>query len=246
MLSFWLGSAAVATAVTAGWHSMSPRSQLYGRTFIGNKRGSRLLALTYDDGPSEKWTPALLEVLAKHDVRATFFMMGRHVEHQPAIARAVASAGHVIGNHTCTHPNLIFRSAAQLIAQLDECDRMLTEAVGEHSKLFRPPFGGRLPDVLRTARAKDYIPVMWSVTAYDWRPYPPEKIEQIVTRQIRGGDVLLMHDGGHRSPDADRSATVAATDRLISRYKAEGYRFVTVTDMMNSANSTISFPDRPR
>ncbi len=234
MLGFGLISVSAALAVTAGWHSMSPRSQLYGRTFIGADPSSRLLALTYDDGPSEKWTPALLEVLARHDVRATFFMMGQHVQQQPAIARAVASAGHVIGNHTYTHPNLIFSSAAQLLAQLDDCERVLTEALGEHSNLFRPPFGGRLPDTLRTARAKGYIPVMWSVTAHDWRPYPPEKIEQRVASQIRGGDVILMHDGGHRSSEADRSATVATTDRLISRYKAEGYRFVTVTEMMET------------
>lgn len=240
MLSFWLGSAAVATAVTAGWHSMSPRSQLYGRTFIGAKPGSRLLALTYDDGPSAKWTPALLEVLARHDVRATFFMMGRHVEQQPAIARAVASAGHVVGNHTYAHPNLIFSSAAQLIAQLDDCDRTLTQVVGEHSDLFRPPFGGRLPDTLRTARVRGYVPVMWSVTAYDWKPYSPEKIEHTVARQIRGGDVILMHDGGHRSPDADRSATVAATDRLITRYKAEGYGFVTVKEMIETEEAHSS------
>ncbi len=237
MLGFWLASASAALAVTAGWHSMSPRSQLYGRTFIGVKPDSRLLALTYDDGPNDKWTPALLDVLARHDVQATFFMMGQHVQQQPAIARAVAAAGHVIGNHTYTHPNLIFSSAAQLLAQLDDCDRVLTEVVGEHSNLFRPPFGGRLPDVLRTARAKGYLPVMWSVTAYDWRPYSPEKIEQTVARQIRGGDVILMHDGGHRSPDTDRSATVDATDRLITRYMAEGYRFVTVTEMME--------PERP-
>ncbi len=213
---------------------MAPRSQLYGRTFIGVDRKSRLVALTYDDGPNAKWTPALLNVLAKHDVRATFFMMGNHAAAQPDIARAVASAGHDIGNHTQTHPNLIFCSPAQVISQLDECHRVLTEIVGEHSKLFRPPFGGRRPDVLRTVRKKGYVPVMWSVTAYDWKPVPPEKIEANVAARVRGGDVILMHDGGHLSPDADRSATVVATDRLITRFKAEGYRFVSVTEMIQS------------
>ena len=213
---------------------MAPRSQLYGRTFIGVDPKSRLLALTYDDGPNAKCTPALLHVLAKHDVRATFFMMGSHAAQHPDIARAVAAAGHDIGNHTQTHPNLIFCSPTQVISQLDECHRVLTDVVGEHAKLFRPPFGGRRPDVLRSARNKGYIPVMWSVTAYDWKPVPPEKVEAHVTRQVRGGDVILMHDGGHLSPDADRSATVVATDRLIARFKTEGYTFVSVSEMIES------------
>ncbi len=234
MLALWLTSASAALAFAAGWHSMVPRSQLYGRTFIGLDRKSRLLALTYDDGPNARCTPALLDVLAKHDVRATFFIMGSHAAAQPDIARAVAAAGHDIGNHTQTHPNLIFCSPTQVVSQLDQCHRVLTDVVGEHSRLFRPPFGGRRPDVLRTARRKGYIPVMWSVTAYDWKPYPPEKIEANVVRRVRGGEVILLHDGGHLSLDADRSATVAATDRLITRFKGDGYRFVTITEMMTA------------
>ncbi len=236
MIALYLASAA--TAVAAGWNSMAPRSQLYGRTFIGVDHKSRLLALTYDDGPSEAWTPRLLEVLARHDVRATFFMVGRHAAERPQIARAVAEAGHVIGNHTQTHPNLIFCSGAQVRAQLDECDRVLTAVVGEHSRLFRPPFGGRRPDVLSTARAHGFVPVMWSVTGYDWNPGPAEKIEHKIARQVRGGDVILLHDGGHRAPTADRSATVTATDRLISRYKGEGYRFVTIPEMIGTKLSS--------
>jgi peptidoglycan/xylan/chitin deacetylase (PgdA/CDA1 family) len=235
MIALYLASAAAVAA--AGWNSMAPRSQIYGRTFVGVNHKSRLLALTYDDGPSEAWTPRLLEVLARHDVRATFFMLGRYAAQSPEIARAVAAAGHVIGNHTYTHPNLIFCSSGQVQAQLDECDRVLTDVVGEHSKLFRPPFGGRRPDVLRTVRARGFVPVMWSVTAHDWNPVPPEKIEEKVARQIRGGDVILMHDGGHLSPTADRSATVTATDHIISRYKGEGYRFVTVPEMMEASGS---------
>lgn len=233
MIALYLASAAA--AVAAGWNSMAPRSQIYGHTFIGVNHKSRLLALTYDDGPSEVWTPRLLEVLAHHEVRATFFMVGRYAAQLPEVARAVASAGHTIGNHSYTHPNLIFCSAGQVQAQLDECDRVLTNVVGEHSKLFRPPFGGRRPDVLRTARAHGFVPVMWSVTAYDWNPVAPEMIEKKIARQIHGGDVILMHDGGHLSPTADRSATVTATDRIISRYKGEGYTFVTIPEMMEAS-----------
>lgn len=235
MIGVLVASAVAAAAATAtGWNSMAPRSQLYGRTFIGVNSGSRLLALTYDDGPNQTCTPPLLEVLARHDVRATFFMIGRHVASRPGIARAVADAGHVIGNHTYTHPNLIFSSRAQIESQLDHCDRILSDAVGQHSKLFRPPFGGRRPAVLAGARRQGFIPVMWSVSAYDWNTAPPEVIERKVVRQVRGGDVILMHDGSHLGMGADRSATVEATDRLIRRYKAEGYQFVTVPEMMSS------------
>jgi peptidoglycan-N-acetylglucosamine deacetylase len=174
----------------------------------------------------------LLEVLARHDVRATFFMVGRYAAQLPEIARAVAAAGHVIGNHTYTHPNLIFCSPGQVQAQLHECDRVLTSVVGEHSKLFRPPFGGRRPDVLRMTRQHGFVPVMWSVSSHDWNPGPAEQIENKIARQVRGGDVILMHDGGHLSPTVDRSATIAATDNLITRYKGEGFSFVTVPEMI--------------
>jgi peptidoglycan-N-acetylglucosamine deacetylase len=231
--------ASAAALVAAGWNSMAPRSQLYGRTFIGANHQSRLLALTYDDGPSEGWTPRLLDVLAKHGVRATFFMVGRYVSQLPDIARAVAQAGHAIGNHTYTHPNLIFCSPTQVLAQLQGCDRVLTATVGEHSKLFRPPFGGRRPDVLRAARAQGFLPVMWSVSSYDWNGGPPERIEAKIARQIRGGDVILMHDGGHLSASTDRSASIVASERIITRFKDQGFQFVTVPEMMAAGDGRV-------
>jgi peptidoglycan/xylan/chitin deacetylase (PgdA/CDA1 family) len=104
--------------------------------------------------------------------------------------------------------------------------------VGEQSNLFRPPFGGRRPAVLRIARELGLEPVMWNVTAYDWNAPSASIIEQKVGEQIRGGDVVLLHDGGHEQMGADRSQTVLATDHLLTRYKAEGYEFVTISEMM--------------
>jgi peptidoglycan/xylan/chitin deacetylase (PgdA/CDA1 family) len=108
----------------------------------------------------------------------------------------------------------------------------MQDAVGEHSNLFRPPFGGRRPAVLRVARELGLDPVMWNVTGYDWNTPPSAVIERKVSSQIRGGDVILLHDGGHKQMCADRSQTVAATDHLISRYKSEGYAFVTIPQML--------------
>jgi peptidoglycan/xylan/chitin deacetylase (PgdA/CDA1 family) len=228
-----ISAVAAAGALTlAGYHTMGPRSQLYGRTFTGNPAKFRQLALTYDDGPNDPHTLELLEVLAKHNVRATFFMLGRHVAERPQVAQAVAQAGHVIGNHTFNHPNLIFSLRAQLIQEIEQCRRALAETVGEHSNLFRPPFGGRRPQTLRTVRALGMLPVMWTVAANDWSVSSAEKIEQRVARQVRGGDVILMHDGGHSTRPADRSHTVGATHRLIARYKEQGFEFVTVPELM--------------
>ena len=231
MLTALTGLAAAAAASATGYQAMAPQGQWCGRTFAGGVRGSKQIALTYDDGPNDPHTLKLLEVLAKHGVQATFFMIGRYVQKQPEIARAVAQAGHVIGNHTFSHPLLIFESAARTRSQLVDCQQALDSAIGEHSNLFRPPFGGRRPATLRVARALGLETVMWNVTGYDWNAPPAPVIERKIARQIRGGDIILLHDGGHRAMGADRAQTVIATDNLIRRYKGEGYEFVTVEEM---------------
>jgi peptidoglycan-N-acetylglucosamine deacetylase len=226
------GVAACAAAVSAGYQSMAPTGQWYGRTFTSLTRGTRQLALTYDDGPNDPHTLRLLEVLARHNVRATFFVIGRYVQQRPDIVREIVKAGHVIGNHTFTHPLLTFKSAAEVRKELTDCHSAIQDTVGEPSNLFRPPFGGRRPAVLRIAREMDLMPVMWNVTGYDWNAPPAATIERKVSNQIRGGDVILLHDGGHKQMGADRSQTVLATDHLITRYKSEGYNFATIPQML--------------
>ncbi|HEY4905716.1 MAG TPA: polysaccharide deacetylase family protein [Candidatus Sulfotelmatobacter sp.] len=234
MLALAVTGVTAAAALAAGYQSMAPTGQWFGRTFTGLPRGSRQLALTYDDGPNDPHTLRLLEVLARHDVRATFFLIGSRVQQRPDIVREIAAAGHVIGNHTFTHPLLTFKDAAEIRRELSQTNSAVQDAVGEHSNLFRPPFGGRRPEVLRIAHELGLQPVMWNVTGYDWNAPPAEVIETKVAKQIRGGDVILLHDGGHKAMGADRSQTVLATDSLIARYKSEDYEFVTISQMMQS------------
>jgi|SRR5208282_566929 len=231
MLPALIGLTAAAAASVAGYQSMAPTAQWYGRTVTGGIRGKKQIALTYDDGPNDPHTLKLLDVLAKHGVRATFFMIGRFVRQRPDIAHAVAQAGHVIGNHTFTHPLLIFESEAQTRIQLVDCRQALQEAIGEHSSLFRPPFGGRRPATIRIARDLGLQTVMWNVTGYDWNAPPAAVIERKVTEQMRGGDVILLHDGGYRALGADRAQTVGATGNLLRKYKDQGYEFLTVEEM---------------
>jgi len=229
------GTTAVAE-ITAGYQSMAPTGQWYGRTFTGLPRGAKQLALTYDDGPNDPHTLRLLEVLAKHEVHATFFLIGRYVQQRPDLVREIVKAGHVVGNHTFKHPLLTFKSNAEIRRELSDCNAALRDALGQPVNLFRPPFGGRRPAVLRTARELGLETMMWNVTGYDWNAPPAAVIEQKVSNQIRGGNVILLHDGDHKEMGADRSQTVIATDHLIATYKSEGYDFVTIPQMIEGKN----------
>jgi peptidoglycan/xylan/chitin deacetylase (PgdA/CDA1 family) len=233
MLGALIAAGATAAAFAAGYQSMAPTGQWYGRTFTGLPRGTKQLALTYDDGPNDPHTLRLLEVLAKHDVRATFFLIGRYVRQRPDIVREIIRTGNIVGNHTFNHPLLIFKSESAIREELTSCRAAIENAVGEHSNLFRPPFGGRRPAVLRIARTLGFEPIMWNVTGYDWNAPPAEVIETKVSSQIRGSNVILLHDGGHKQMGADRAPTVQATGQLIQQYKSKGYSFVTIPQMLD-------------
>lgn len=237
-----LASAAVAGASYAGYATMAPTSQLYGRTLTHGSDPSQM-ALTFDDGPNDPDTMHLLEVLEKHNARATFFLIGRYVRQRPEIARAILAAGHEVGNHTDSHPNLILASAARLRRELSDCNKALEDAMGRKIMLFRPPFGGRRPNVLRTAGRMGLTPVMWSVTGYDWSAKSAAEIVEKVGRQVDSrhkpqGEIVLLHDGGHLALGTDRSFTVEATRQLLERYA--GKKFVSVRALVKATGDPIA------
>jgi peptidoglycan-N-acetylglucosamine deacetylase len=240
MVEILAGVAGMAAVTAAGYQTMSPKGQWYGRTFTGLPGGTQKIALTYDDGPNDTCTPKLLEALDKHAVRATFFMIGRFARQRPKLVDAVSRAGHAVGNHTCNHPNLIFASSERTRMELNECQQALRDVIGEDPVLFRPPWGGRRPQTLLIARSLNLTPIMWNATGYDWKPLPADRIVTLVSRQIRGGDVILLHDGSHANAIADRSQTVIATTRLIEKYQGEGYEFVTIPEMLAEADNTTA------
>ncbi|HWZ52139.1 MAG TPA: polysaccharide deacetylase family protein [Granulicella sp.] len=239
------GAIPATLAVTAaglavgGWFyaALWPASQIFGRSIIAG-RDPREIALTYDDGPNTAATPQLLEVLARHNVRATFFLIGDFVRQQPALTREIAAAGHVIGNHTMTHPWLAWQSAARVRRELTDCNRALEDVIGAPVKLFRPPHGARRPVVFCAARELGLKVVQWNVMAYDWKAPQADAepharilhhIDAGVRRnQSRGrGSNVLLHDGGQLGMGQSRLATVRATDLFIAAAHQNGSRFVT-------------------
>lgn len=228
-----ISAVAAAAAGYAGYASMAPMPQLYGRTLTHGADPGQM-ALTFDDGPNDPYTLRLLEVLAQHHAHATFFLIGRYVRHHAHIVREIKAAGHLIGNHTFSHPNLIFSSAPRLRQELENCRTELEDAIGAPAAVFRPPFGGRRPNVMRVARQMGLTTVMWSVTGYDWSASSADAIVQKVSSQIDGrrraqGEIVLLHDGSHRAFGANRAYTVEATRSLLRRYSSK--KFVSVLDL---------------
>ena len=242
MLWPYITLASAAAASYAGYATMAPTSQLYGRTLTHGDDPTQM-ALTFDDGPNDPHTMHLLDVLARHNAKATFFLIGKYVRQRPDIARAILAAGHEIGNHTDSHPNLILVSAARLRQELADCSKSLEDALGQKVTLFRPPFGGRRPNVLQTSRRLGLDPVMWSVTGYDWNATSADQIVQKVHRQLDSrrkpqGEIVLLHDGGHLVLGTDRGFTVQATGKLLERYAAQ--RFVTVSALAKTTRMGIA------
>jgi peptidoglycan-N-acetylglucosamine deacetylase len=236
-----LGAAGAATGF-AWYHGQVPTSQLYGRTICRVPEADRMIALTYDDGPNPKHTEDLMGVLDRHGAKATFLLIGRWAEREPDLVRSLYREGHALGNHTWSHPTMPLRSAAAIREEMRRC-REAVEAAGvsfatvDGAELMRPPYGRRRPGTLRTVREVGYVPLLWSITGYDWRR--TATVDKLVRRgcRARSGDVILLHDGANTAPDADRWKSVAATDEILRRLTAEGYRFVTVPELVGAGRA---------
>jgi peptidoglycan-N-acetylglucosamine deacetylase len=223
--------------------SMWPGSRLFGSAITAPRRPGEL-ALTFDDGPNPAWTPQLLEILAGHNVSATFFMVGKFAEAEPALVRRVAQAGHLIGNHSWNHPNLAVTGDARIYEELKRTSDALEQIIGSPVRFFRPPFGARRPEVFRVARSLGLAPVLWNAMTNDWEEPSPERITESLSRRIdrltRSGRAvnIVLHDGGHRALGANREPSVNAARQLIEKFKPT-HRFVTLE------NWTERMPEGP-
>jgi peptidoglycan/xylan/chitin deacetylase (PgdA/CDA1 family) len=229
-----LGAAAVLGLAAGGFAYASkwPGSRIFGEALIAPRRPGEL-ALTFDDGPNPTWTPRLLYLLAGHGVKATFFVLGKHAEAEPALVRRIVAEGHLVGSHSWSHPNLAFTAASRVREEMIRSKQALEDISGAPVKFFRPPFGARRPVVLRTARELGMTPVLWNAMTSDWREPSAQKIAARLWRKIdkleRQGTAanIVLHDGSHRDAAADRRPSVAAVELLIRRSMA-AHRFVTL------------------
>jgi len=227
-------SGAVAAAGALVTHAaFGPESQLFGRTVIAGHNPEEI-ALTYDDGPNPAATPGLLEVLARHNARATFFIIGEHARRYPELVRAVHAAGHLLGNHTMTHPWLAWQPGRVIREELSGCSKLIEDLTGEPVRFLRPPHGARRPGVMRIARSLGMETVQWNIMGHDWQPIGAEGILKHIDKGLRRarrwhrGANILLHDGHQSEQQANRSGTIATTAALLERFAGTATRVVTV------------------
>jgi peptidoglycan/xylan/chitin deacetylase (PgdA/CDA1 family) len=223
-----LGLAAGAFAYASLW----PSSQLFGSSLIAPPRPGEL-ALTFDDGPNPVWTPRLLDLLARRGVRASFFLVGSRAQAEPALVRQIVASGHLIGNHSWSHLNLALAPSSRIEEELSSTNQILAQISGAPICYFRPPFGARRPQTLRIARRLGLIPVLWNAMTSDWKNPSADaisiRLQHKIDRLYSRGQAanIVLHDGSHSSPSADRAPSIAAAAQLIARYQPT-HQFVTL------------------
>ncbi len=220
----------------------NPSNQLFGKTIVSGPANERVVALTYDDGPNPPYTTQILNVLDREHVHATFFLVGQAVTAYPSVVRRELRDGDAIGNHTWQHDHMIVMTPGQLRKTLKRTDDAIYAATGVHTHIMRPPYGSRDWLVLDEARRLGYTPVMWSVPlARDWEYPPASVIAKRVLPYVRDGSIIVLHDGNRGlicsrakvNPHlCDRSADIEATDLIVRELKREGYRFVTIPELL--------------
>jgi peptidoglycan/xylan/chitin deacetylase (PgdA/CDA1 family) len=193
------------------------------------------VALTFDDGPSPEWTLKILDELKKAQVKATFFMIGEHVEKYPEIARRVAEEGHEIGNHTVDHHVLIYYKMDELEKEIKDAEKIIKDITGQTTRYLRPPKAWLTDKEKRKIEEMGYKTVLWTLNSKDWVTFDDKYIVRYILRRIKPGDIILFHDSGgvFATEGGDRHETVKAVARLVQKLKEKGYRFVTITGLLN-------------
>ncbi|MFJ7666728.1 polysaccharide deacetylase family protein [Lysinibacillus sp. NPDC097195] len=191
----------------------------------------KYIALTFDDGPSSKVTPRILQTLEQHDAKATFFMLGNRVELYPTIAAQVAAEGHEIANHTFSHPNLKKLTHQQMAEEIDKTNKIIEIATGVTPTLFRPPYGIYSQDVLNYTASNNYSTILWSIDSLDWKSRNPAAIKKEILSNVANKSVVLMHDL--------HTATAEALPELLITLKQQGYEFVTVSELLTLQNEKV-------
>ncbi len=199
------------------------------------------VALTFDDGPSPRWTPKILDELKKAGVKATFFMIGYHVQKYPEIARRVVAEGHMVGNHGFAHSVILYYTPAEIEEEIRYAEHVIREATGVTTRFFRPPKAWLRRAVKQKIQAMGYRVVLWSLNSKDWVSFNHKYIVHYIASRVKNGDILLFHDSGNvfSREGGHRGQTVETIPHLVEVLRKKGYEFVTIEELLNEEQHAV-------
>ncbi|WP_250038284.1 polysaccharide deacetylase family protein [Paractinoplanes maris] len=193
------------------------------RYVVPAQGGTKVVALTFDDGPHPAYTPQVLKILRKHHVKATFFVIGQSAAAHPDLVRAIVDDGHAVGTHTWSHANLRHLPAGRVRTEVGRAVDTVAATTGRIPGLFRAPYGNWSPTVFQVCAALGQTSIAWDVDPRDWENPGASRIRSKVLDQVGNRSIVLAHDGG-----GDRSQTVSALRGFLPILIDSGYRFVGV------------------
>jgi peptidoglycan-N-acetylglucosamine deacetylase len=213
------------------WLKSYRSPQIFGKCVHRVDTPTRVVALTFDDGPSE-YTEEILKILRSQGAPATFFLLGQNAEQFPALVRQIYEGGHEIGNHSYSHQPFIFKSLAFMKEEIEKTDQVIRKAGYQGTIHFRAPYGRKLiglPWILYKSRRPH---ILFDVIPDDWASPGVATIVDRILAQTKPGSIILCHDGNGDHMGQDRLQTVQAIPIVIEKLKADGYRFVTISELL--------------
>lgn len=206
--------------------------RLYPSHFlVSGPRDAKQVALTFDDGPDARYTPAILDVLREQGVPASFFMVGNQIERYPEVVQRINTEGHLLASHSLTHANFSRLAPEEALFEIHCTERAVFNLTGKLPALFRTPYGAINEENMKMLIALGYKNIFWSVDTLDWSLKDPDQVLVNALSDTRRGSIILMHSNGGRDQNLD--ATVAALPDLIYTLRAQGYEFVTVDELLS-------------
>lgn len=199
-------------------------------------RQDKVVSISFDAAWGNEQTQTLLDILAKYDVKSTFFLVGQWVDKYPESVKAIAAAGHDVGNHSNSHPQMSQLSTNKMIDEISTCNDKIEQLIGKRPTLFRPPYGDYNNAVVNAVKGQNMYCIQWDVDSLDWKDPTPQDMTKRVLSKIKNGSIVLLHNGAKNTPEA--------LPMIIEGILAQGYKIVPISEILLPGKYTTDHEGR--
>lgn len=223
------------------WFKGHSAPQILGDAIFSINTSKKVVALTFDDGPTVPYTNNIIDILKKHNIKATFFILGQNAKNHIDVVRKIHEAGHDLGNHSWSHKRLVFKTPNFIKNEIEKTDNLIRLSGYSKTIHFRAPYGNKLIILPLILKSMNRPHILFDVIANDWENHEPKDIVELVEKQVHPGAIIVLHDGIVKEEAMnltlqDRNSTAKALEILIPRLLEAGYQFVTISELLELRN----------